>query len=231
MAKILLNYDGNLLKEIELEGKGSFQIGRADDNDIYIDDVTVSNCHAGIEKQGDIFCIEDLNSLNGTYVNKQRISEKISLNHGDQIYVGRHVLNFVYEEIQMEEKPEKSEPVQENVLEQNKTGQEKQKSEKRSNEPIGGLVVLEGNLEQKEYSLNRRVISIGKDKTAVIRLKGLFTPDFVAFINKNKDGYSITPASGNKLAKVNGKLLKEQYHLKEGDIIKIGSITLQFYME
>lgn len=231
MAKVLLKCSSNILKEIKLDEKDLFKIGRAVDNEIHIDDDTVSSCHAGIEKQENRFYIEDLNSLNGTYVNKQRISEKVLLNHGDTIYIGRHVLNFVSEEIQIQDKPEEAEFWQEDDLNRDKRELEEQKPEKQYEGSTGGLVVLEGSLDQKEYSLNRKVISIGKDKSAGIRLKGLFLPDFVAFINKNKRGYSISPVSGNKLAKVNGKLLKGRYQLQEGDIIKIGSITLQFYME
>ena len=227
MAKVLLKYDGNLLKEFELDAKDSFQIGRSADNDIHIDDATVSSCHAGIEKQGDRFFIEDLNSLNGTYVNRERISAKVQLNNGDKIFIGRHVLAFVSENINATES-------QKLELEQNAEApetKEQQNGENKSEQVSGGLVVLEGSMDKKEYLLNRRVISIGKDKTAAIRLKGLFTPDFGAFINKNKDGYCISPASGSKLTKVNGKILQKHHQLREGDIIKVGNATFQFYME
>ena len=230
MAKVLLKYDGNLLKEFELDAKDSFQIGRSADNDIHIDDATVSSCHAGIEKQGDRFFIEDLNSLNGTYANRERISAKVQLNNGDKIFIGRHVLTFVSEDRTESQKLEMEQNA-EAPAEETKETKKQQDGKNKPEQASGGLVVLEGSMDKKEYLLNRRVISIGKDKTAAIRLKGLFTPDFGAFINKNKDGYCISPASGSKLTKVNGKILQKHHQLREGDIIKVGNATFQFYME
>src|SRR4029079_5232717 len=48
-------------------------IGRSPDNDIFLDDVTASRQHALLIRRGDEFFIEDLGSLNGTYVNRRRI--------------------------------------------------------------------------------------------------------------------------------------------------------------
>jgi DNA-binding CsgD family transcriptional regulator len=67
-------------------------IGRSADNDIHIDDASVSNFHARIELRGEgknqqIF-LEDLNSTNGTFVNKKQI-QQAKIQHGDYVSIGR----------------------------------------------------------------------------------------------------------------------------------------------
>jgi hypothetical protein len=69
-------------------------IGRSPDNDIFLDDVTVSRQHAVLIHRGDEFFIEDLGSLNGTYVNRKRI-ESARLEGGDEVQVGKYRLTFM----------------------------------------------------------------------------------------------------------------------------------------
>jgi hypothetical protein len=69
-------------------------IGRSPDNDIFLDDVTVSRKHAVLIRRGDEFFIEDLGSLNGTYVNRKRI-ESARLESGDEVQVGKYRLTFM----------------------------------------------------------------------------------------------------------------------------------------
>jgi pSer/pThr/pTyr-binding forkhead associated (FHA) protein len=69
-------------------------IGRATDSQIFLDDVTVSRKHAAIEVEGGVFTIQDLGSLNGTYLNNQSIS-KSALKTGDEIQVGKFHLLFI----------------------------------------------------------------------------------------------------------------------------------------
>lgn len=68
-------------------------LGRKPDNDIRIDDSTVSNYHAQIIDDEKTASVEDLNSTNGTYVNGSRIS-KHTLSPGDVIVIGKHTLVY-----------------------------------------------------------------------------------------------------------------------------------------
>jgi pSer/pThr/pTyr-binding forkhead associated (FHA) protein len=63
-------------------------IGRIPDNDIQLDDFTVSRQHAVLVKQGSAWVVRDLGSLNGTYVNSARVDE-VSVQHGDEVQIGR----------------------------------------------------------------------------------------------------------------------------------------------
>lgn len=71
------------------------EIGRNPDSDIFLDDITVSRRHAEItRKEGEGFKLNDVGSLNGTYVNKERV-EEAELRSGDEIQVGKFKLIFL----------------------------------------------------------------------------------------------------------------------------------------
>lgn len=69
-------------------------IGRHPDSDIFLDDVTVSRKHAEIRRGDDGFGLVDVGSLNGTYVNRERV-EEAALASGDEIQVGKFKLVFL----------------------------------------------------------------------------------------------------------------------------------------
>jgi len=68
--------------------------GRHPGSDIFLDDVTVSRRHAEFYRHGAGFIVRDVGSLNGTYVNRERI-EETSLNDGDEVQVGKFRLTFL----------------------------------------------------------------------------------------------------------------------------------------
>ena len=72
----------------------STTIGRQPDSDIFLDDVTVSRKHAEIRRTSGGFGLNDVGSLNGTYVNRERV-EEASLASGDEIQVGKFKLVFL----------------------------------------------------------------------------------------------------------------------------------------
>jgi FHA domain/zinc-ribbon domain len=69
-------------------------IGRSPDCQVFLDDVTVSRRHAELVREGDVFSIRDLGSLNGTYVNRERI-ESAELTDGDEVQIGKYRLTFL----------------------------------------------------------------------------------------------------------------------------------------
>lgn len=68
-------------------------IGRLVTNDIHVDDNLASRQHAQIIFDGNSFFIVDNLSLNGTYINGERIDEA-RLNDGDEIRIGSHIFRF-----------------------------------------------------------------------------------------------------------------------------------------
>jgi pSer/pThr/pTyr-binding forkhead associated (FHA) protein len=67
--------------------------GRHPDSEIFLDDVTVSRRHAEFHRQGDTFTVTDVGSLNGTYVNRDRI-DTVQLTDSDEVQIGKYRLVF-----------------------------------------------------------------------------------------------------------------------------------------
>lgn len=69
-------------------------VGRHPESNIFLDDVTVSRRHAEIRRGSEGFRLHDIGSLNGTYVNRERV-EEAALASGDEIQVGKFKLVFL----------------------------------------------------------------------------------------------------------------------------------------
>lgn len=72
----------------------STHVGRHPESDIFLDDITVSRRHAEIRRVRSGFSLHDVGSLNGTYVNRERV-ENADLRSGDEIQVGKFKLVFL----------------------------------------------------------------------------------------------------------------------------------------
>ena len=68
-------------------------IGRRPDSAVFLDDITVSRDHALLVKRGSEWFLDDCGSLNGTYVNRQRIDSQ-RLDDGDELQIGKYKLSF-----------------------------------------------------------------------------------------------------------------------------------------
>ena len=68
-------------------------IGRHPESDIFLDDITVSRRHVEFQREGNGFTVQDMGSLNGTYVNRKPV-DVATLSSGDEVQVGK--FRFVY---------------------------------------------------------------------------------------------------------------------------------------
>jgi adenylate cyclase len=77
---------------------GRNTIGRSSDNDIPVPDVSASRLHAEVylDREKNTISIQDMNSLNGTFVNRERLSQTKQLNADDVIRIGEHVLTLSF---------------------------------------------------------------------------------------------------------------------------------------
>ncbi len=70
------------------------RVGRDPDSDIFLDDITVSRRHAELVTSDTVTTVRDVGSLNGTYVNRQRIDEA-RLSSGDEVQIGKFKLLYL----------------------------------------------------------------------------------------------------------------------------------------
>ncbi len=68
-------------------------VGRHPDSDIFLDDITVSRRHAELHRGESGFIVRDVGSLNGTYLNRERV-ESGPVKNGDELQIGKFKLAF-----------------------------------------------------------------------------------------------------------------------------------------
>lgn len=240
MAKLILKYEAAVLKEVNV-GAQPLTIGRAPDNDIQVDNLAVSSHHAKIVNEAGKLVVEDLNSMNGTFVNNQRV-KRVTLKPGDVVLVGKHTIEVRGEA----EAPPVGAPVapakpvmpkmEETMVLDTKKRREMLAAAHAMGEGtqaaaptrvrIPSLVVLGGKTDQGEYLLSNKLTVIGKSEMATVRLRGWFAPKVAAQINKREDGYYIGTA--DKVPVVNGQAIHGPTRLNDGDTIELGKVKMSF---
>jgi pSer/pThr/pTyr-binding forkhead associated (FHA) protein len=91
-AMLVVKRGPNAGSKFALEGEVT-RAGRHPNSDIFLDDITVSRRHAEIVRHGDRYHVRDAGSLNGTYLNRERIDEA-PLANGDELQIGKFRLVF-----------------------------------------------------------------------------------------------------------------------------------------
>ena len=91
-AMVVVKRGPNAGSKFVLEGQVT-RAGRHPDSDIFLDDITVSRRHAEIHRSGKGYMVRDAGSLNGTYLNRERI-EEAPLANGDELQIGKFRLVF-----------------------------------------------------------------------------------------------------------------------------------------
>ena len=91
-AMVVVKRGPNAGSKFVLDGEVT-RAGRHPDSDIFLDDITVSRRHAEIVRTGDGYLVRDAGSLNGTYLNRERIDDA-PLSNGDELQIGKFRLVF-----------------------------------------------------------------------------------------------------------------------------------------
>src|SRR6516162_9680763 len=237
MAKLSLMFENKLMKEVPI-GNRVVTIGRSPDNDLPVDNLAVSNYHARVYFEGSRLVVEDLDSLNGTFVNDLRV-ERATLHDGDSIWIGKHHIKvdaigdapLPYQAARKTAAPMINETmvldtkVRREMLQQAAAmGERSQFASGRVR--VATLVVLSGKVDVKEYTLTNKLTVIGKSPMATVRLKGWFKPNMAAQINQRDDGYYLGP--GDKIPMVNGNPIAGPVRLNDGDLIEVCGVRMNF---
>ena len=91
-ALVVRSGGGRVGQSFPLTGE-KMTIGRSPETDVFLDDVTVSREHATLVRRGGEWFLDDSGSLNGTYVNRQRVDSH-RLADGDELQIGKFKLTF-----------------------------------------------------------------------------------------------------------------------------------------
>lgn len=226
MPEIIVKYENKVIEKVVTE-KPQISIGRTSDNDIVLDNRSVSRKHALIEISDKNVLVIDNDSLNGTFVNDRKITEE-NLRDQDRITIGKYDLIFVNSPL----KEGKFSDLDGTMVLQTKAQKERMAQDKSRREIISRagcsvLVGTSGKGEKTEYPLDRDINTIGKSKFCTARIKGLFAPQIAAKIIREGISFTLVNLAKFGYTKVNGEPI-ERYDLKNNDLVQIGKNFYKF---
>lgn len=240
MPTLVLKFENAVLKRVPVGAK-EVSIGRSPDNGLVIDNPAVSHYHARVFREDDRLMLEDFGSLNGTFVNGQRI-KMVTLQPGDAVVIGKHTIvvsetgsGDIAVTDQGEAKPA-APKINETVMLDTRArrdflqqvaavGESAQVAPMRLKVP--SLVVRRGKTNQREYTLTDKLTVIGKSAMATVKLKGWFAPKVAAQITR-RDDQSYYVGGADKVPSVNGRPITQPKKLSSGDVIAVAGVELQF---
>lgn len=202
MAKIIVSLNGQVKYEVNLL-KPRFSIGRRPENDLVLDQATISGHHAAIDRTSVGIFILDLGSTNGTLVNGQPITKHL-LQHEDVIELGKYRLKFQHGQNNLHE-PQAvlgatALPVGEAV------------------QLLAKVKVLNGPNAGRELSLDKATTSLGRVGVLVVT------------ISKQHQHYVATKLEGGAV-RINERLLEaEPVLLRDGDELDLAGTRMKFFV-
>jgi len=225
MPEIVVKYEDRVIERIVTQKK-RISIGRTPNNDVVLENKGVSRKHAIIEFDQNSALILDNESLNGTFVNSRKIKEEI-LRDNDQITIGKFNLTYHQDgpkedqltgaDVTMVLKTKKHK----NLLEKDKKGRE-------ISVTAGGSVLLgEAGTDQKQFLLNKPVITFGKSKYVNIPVKGFLVSKIQAKIIQEEQAFVLVNLGRKRKTKVNGECIIRQ-SLRNDDLIEVGKSVFRF---
>jgi len=220
--KLVVKLKNRPLKTYTLSGH-KMSIGRLQDNDIVIDNLSVSRKHAVIESTRDGFVVSDLGSKNGTFVNGEKI-DKVHLSNGDVITIGKYDVVF-----------QTSENDAQDITDLDQTVIIPNFNMKRDQNQFHVHFPLSSNITPKlfrrskmeEYVIDKDRFKIGKGRDADIKIGGLFGPRVEVEIVKEENDFILQKVKGKENIRINGEEMEKKI-LEEEDLILIGKEEFVF---
>ena len=230
MAYLRIYTGDTLLEQRELSSK-STSIGRADDRDIVLKNRGVSKNHATIEKNGESFVLIDNGSVNGVYVNGEKVQRR-TLKYWDEIQVFNHVLKFMALSKLPGEKEQEVEqaappPQQEATMEVD-ISDLGDLAKLRRRVSVPSLTLVESRNGEISHTLDKVNFTIGKASSCDIRVPGWLTPRLAANIQRRNEGFYLIPTRRGKVS-VNGAQVSEPVRLADDDDLRVRGLALKFF--
>lgn len=229
MPKLTLKFKDSVIQIYNFKKDKTICIGRRENNDIVISNLTVSGNHAKIDFTEKGYLLTDLKSKNKTYVNGKEVDEAV-LKDQDVIGIGKHslVFNLKNDHARVPSEPESG------IDKTMALNVDTQKEIHGKAAVAGGikavtavLVFVEGGEGRFELAGNK--VRIGKNPSNDIVIKGFFTGKIAAVIEKTPEGYTLSHQGGLAKVLVNNRVVKRPVVLEEFDSIKIAGVELQFF--
>jgi pSer/pThr/pTyr-binding forkhead associated (FHA) protein len=242
-SKLICTLDNRVLGEHLLD-KERITIGRRQNNDIVIDNLSVSGLHATIVTIGKDAFLEDANSTNGTLVNLKPVRKHL-LNEDDVIEIGRHQFRYIKGSnhansnktptkpaadeagsTALGKTPNTKPPSLQSIIQQSRNmplNDAQQLSEtaptaiKVASIPLAKLLFLSGTNHGKTISLSKTLTTLGKKGGQVV------------VITKRANGYFLSLVEGEVPPTLNDSPFHARsYQLKHNDTIEVSGVKMEF---
>jgi len=200
--------------------KEMLSVGRGRENDIVIENLSVSRNHAKIKRQDGKYVLTDMNSANGTLVNGVRI-QKADIAHDDEIMVGKHTLHFILQGAEVPAAAPGSIGAPAAPAAVTGTGGS------RMTGLVGVLAVTKGKQLGQDFRAFKPESHIGRASENDIRLHDWFVSKRHASIIRQGNTYTLRDLDSWRGTTVNGQSVRE-VELRDGDELVFGTTVLSF---
>ncbi len=235
MATIQISFNGELERELPLD-KETLTIGRKDDNDIQLDNLSVSSHHANILTILNDSFIEDSNSTNGTYLNGSLV-KKNALSDGDIIKIGKHEIKYINENAASGDDFEKT-----MIINPDSDGMQETEGSADIDKSVNKIVAEIASSDSSSANLQKAKIRLisgantGKELVLTKILTTLGKPGIqVAAITRRPTGYFLIHIDGGdngERPKVNDEAIGTKAHpLNNNDTIEVAGVKMSFSIE
>ncbi len=236
MPLLTLKFKDNVLGRYPLGRGDSLTIGRRKDNDIVIDNLAVSGHHARIDGVGDAFILVDLQSKNGTFVNERMVASH-RLKHRDVISIGKHQILFSLEQAPAAEEADPlpavdrtmvmDTPTYRSMVEKSAAAPPRDPAPRL---PQGArLAFVSGGKGSLKVSGN--LFTLGRDPACDLVVRGWRVGRTAATLSRRPDGWYLSYIGGWSRPRVNGRPLRAPLRLADLDVIALGGVQVQFFVE
>ncbi len=205
MSKLTLTFKGKVLKTYQVAA-GPMFIGSDPACEIHIDSLALQDKHTCITTTRHTSVLEDLGGEGGTLLNNKPVSEPQTLEHDDEIQIGKHTLLYTTD------LPDLAEDEEELAAQESP-----QQGGVRATQKYAWMQILNGANVGKTISLTRTLTNLGKPGVQL------------AVIARRGGGYYLSHLEGERPPLVDGVSIGERsYPLEDGNVIQIGNIRMQF---
>lgn len=220
MPELIVKLENITLQTCRFDGE-LLCIGRSRENDIVLENLSVSRQHGQIRLHEGRFILTDMTSANGILVNGVRVT-KTEIIDGDVITIGKHKLIFrgdVVDSPTVIDDPAATRPPYKRSLNQVDARSE------------AWLTVESGRLKDREFKITRFETSLGKapSNDVVLTDDWLLGKKQAIILRKGNDDFEIQDLGGLRRVKLNGTAISERAELKDGDVVELGGTKLLFH--
>ncbi|MGE0711598.1 MAG: FHA domain-containing protein [Planctomycetota bacterium] len=215
MIHLIVTLKGRTIGRFDVEGD-QVRVGRLPDNEVQIDNLSVSRLHCVIERDAEGWALEDKGSHNGTYLNGARIAARSRVRSGDTIGVGQFLVSF---------KTEAGDPFASSAGGTQISVRASRDPETREKLAPEKAYLLRENSPGAPVPLVTDICLLGSARDADVSIEG---PPRRALIVRGYGGFQVVNVGPEEVSR-NGQPVVHRAWLEEEDALTIGPLRFTFF--